>query len=75
MPDRWRVVISGSGPITREEGGRRISVPHGEYTMTENAPGEYELASQDGLTFPLSLREVAQYKQNGTLKFPDSDWP
>ena len=46
MPDSWRDIISGSGSVTREEGGRRISAPHGEYTMKETAPDEFEFANQ-----------------------------
>lgn len=71
----WRAIISGSGVVSRQEGTQRISVPHGEYTMREIGSEQYEFSREGVQTFPLTVEEVAQYKENGTLKFPDDDWP
>jgi hypothetical protein len=61
--------------VSRKEGNTRLSVPHGEYTMREIAPGSYSL-SGDLLPVPFELtdEEVCQYIQ-GKMRVVAGKWP
>ena len=73
----WTVKITGL--VTYRKGRGRAVSPTGNYVMTEVRAGDldalFELRYWTGLTFNLSLREVALYRARGLLRFPDADWP
>jgi len=77
-PGIWVVEIFDV--VSREDGNRRVSVPHGEYMMREVSAEIYSL-SGDQLPFPftLSLVEVATYlpaeDRPGKMKIVAGIWP
>ena len=72
----WRAAIAGAGVVSYAEDGKRKRAPHAkDYVMRELPSGDYEFTRPRGPTFVLPLNDVSQYKKNGTLKFPDEDWP
>jgi hypothetical protein len=89
MPTKtWNVRISGSGVVSTTQAGppsgsgvtnelphgQRISIPHGDYTMTELPNGDYRLIGASGRAYILAGADIHQYLRNETLKVP-SDWP
>jgi hypothetical protein len=65
----WKACVIGLVTRLREDGAR-VSVPHGEYEITEAPDGTYKLSSPQ-LTFYLTIVELSTYTNDRKLKVDD----
>lgn len=63
------------GPVSWVVGNQRVTVPPGDYDMSEVGIEDYELSRDEGPTFTLTTIEVGTYASDGRLKVVEGDWP